>query len=67
MMVYFGVSYEVYGTVGMEIPDDYKNKSDEEIQAYIQEHWDEVPLPDGDYVPESDKPDFDNFEIEEDE
>ena len=66
MMVYFGVSYEVYGTVGMEIPDDYKNKSDEEIQAYIKEHWDEVPLPDGDYVSESDKPDFDNFKIEED-
>ena len=46
---------------------EYKNKSDEEIQKYINEHWDEVPLPDGEYVPESDKPDFDNFEIEEDE
>ena len=33
----------------------------------IKEHWDEVPLPDGDYVPESDTPDFDNFEVEEDE
>ena len=67
MIVYFGVSYEMYGTVGMEIPDEYKNKSDKEIQKYINDHWDEAPLPEGEYVPESDKPDFDNFEIEEDE
>ena len=63
MNVYFGMYYQVYGTVGFELPDEYKDATDEEIQNYIRMHWDEVPLPSGDYVPGSDEPDFENFKV----
>ena len=64
MKVYFGMYYQVYGTVGFDVPDELKDATDEEIQGYIRKHWDEVPLPSGDYVPDSDEPDFENFEVE---
>lgn len=63
MKVYFGVYYQAYGTVAFDVPDELKDATNEEIQDYIEKHWDKVPLPAGDYVPGSDEPDFENFEI----
>lgn len=64
MKVSFGMYYTAYGTVTIDVPDSLQNEED--IKDYVREHWDEVPLPDGEYVPGSDEPDFDNFDIGED-
>ena len=63
MLVSFGVFYQCYRTVFYKVPDELKDADDEEIQNYIRDNWKDVPLPDGDYVPESVEPDFDNFNI----
>ena len=65
MKVYFGMYYQAYGLAAFEVPDSLKNEDEETIREYIKDHWDEVPLPNGEYVPGSDEPDFDNFEIDE--
>ena len=39
----FGVSLMYYGNVTMDIPDNITTR--EEAIAYLQEHWDDVPLP----------------------
>ena len=67
MTVTFGMVWQVYGKVEIDIPDEYKGKSEKEIQNYIRDNWDKVPLPEGDYVEGSDEPDFECFEIEEEE
>ncbi len=65
MKVNFGVWYKSYADICLELPDEYKNSSNEEIEDYIRSHWDNVPIPKGEYVPGSEDPDFDNFYIEE--
>lgn len=39
----FGVYYESWGRVTVDIPDEIQTK--EEAVKYIQEHWDEVSFP----------------------
>ena len=63
MKVTFGMYWQVYGSKELEIPDSFRNKTDEEIQKFIMENWDDIALPKGDYVPGSDEPDFENFNI----
>jgi len=63
MRVKSGIYWTVYGTQEVEIPDEYKDSSDEDIQEYIESIWDEISLPtDADYSPGSDEPDFEYFE-----
>ena len=47
MTVTFGMVWQVYGKVEIDIPDEYKGKSEKEIQNYIRDNWDKVPLPEG--------------------
>ena len=59
MKVSFGMYWEVYGRQEIEIPD----MQEEDIAAYIEDHWDEIPLCDGDYVMGSDQLDHESIMI----
>lgn len=67
MNVTVGMVWMNIGKVSVEIPDEFKDASDEEIQDYVRQIWDDIPLPqDGSYITGSDEPDFDYaFEREE--
>lgn len=57
--VMFGMFYEVYGHVFIEVPDDI---TEDNIEEYIMEHWNEYPLPtDAEYVMCSDELDTENI------
>lgn len=57
--VTFGMFYEVYGTVTVDVPDDV---TEENVEEYLTEHWDEYPLPtDAEYVYCSDELDTENI------
>ena len=62
--VKFGMYYEVYGTVIVDVPDDI---TEDNIEDYLRENWDEYPLPtNAEYVCDSDELDTENIEIWED-
>ena len=57
--VKFGMFYEVYGTVFVDVPDDI---NEDNVEEYLREHWDEYPLPtDSEYVMCSDELDTENI------
>ena len=57
--VTFGVFYQAYGYVTTKIPDDV---AEGDIADYIQDHWDEYPLPSGaEYIPGSDELDVESI------
>ena len=56
--VNFGVYWMAYGRQTIELPDDVSDDPDE-ITDYIRSVWDEVPLPEGEYVDGSDELDID--------
>lgn len=57
--VMFGMYYEVYGHVVVEVPDDV---TEENVEEYLREHWDEYPLPNNaEYVHCSDELDTENI------
>lgn len=60
MTISFGMYWQVYGRQIMEIPD----IPEEDVSDYLEEHWDEIPLPSGDYVTGSDELDYDSIVIE---
>ena len=59
----FGVTYQTYGDVTVDVPADLDLEG---AKKYVEEHWAEMPLPHGAYVPDSDEPDFSNANFEED-
>ena len=61
MKVSFGMYWQSYGRQILEIPDEYCHNPED----YIRDHWDDVPLPEGDYVMGSDELDYDSICIEE--
>ena len=54
---YFGVSWEMYEKASMEVPIDF---SIEDAMEYAQDNWHGVGLPSGEYVQDSDEPDFES-------
>ena len=61
--VTFGMYYEMYGHVTIEVPDDI---TEDNVEEYLRSHWDEYPLPnDANYVHCSDELDTENICIEE--
>lgn len=61
----YGVSYQVYGCATATVPDYIQTKN--EAIEWLKERWDELPLPEADYVPESDELDLESdIEIWED-
>ena len=55
MIVEFGVYWQSYGRQKFRVPD---GLTKDEILEYLKEHWDEIPLPAGDYVSGSDELDY---------
>lgn len=54
----FGVLYQSYGKVYVDVPDDICTRED--AIKYLNEHWSDIPLPvDAEYVEGSDKIDED--------
>lgn len=59
-----GMSYEMYGYVNVPIPDDIDVYDDYAIQEYLEEHLDEIKLPDNaEYVGDSAQLDMEFCEI----
>ena len=62
--VKFGMFYEVYGTVVVDVPDDV---TEDNVEEYLREHFHEYPLPkDAEYVMCSDELDTENIVFMED-
>lgn len=58
----FGMCWKVYGTQSIEVPADFTY---EQAEQYVKDHWNEIPLPSGDYVEDSDEPDFEDSYFDE--
>lgn len=60
MKVSFGMLWQTYGRQTLEVPEmPYEN-----VSEYLKEHWDEIPLPEGDYIGGSDELDEESIEID---
>lgn len=54
--VTFGMVWQVSGKQTINLPDDIDTTDEEAVRNYIQEQWDNIPLPtESDYIPESDE------------
>ena len=62
--VTFGMFYEMYGHITVDVPDEV---TEDNIVEYLMAHWDEYTLPSGgDYVSDSAELDAEYIEFEED-
>lgn len=62
--VKFGMYYEVYGTVFVDVPDYI---TEDNIEEYLRDNWGDYPLPtDAEYVYDSDELDTESIEFMED-
>ena len=43
--VQFGMTWQMSGTQTIEIPDCIDPKDPDAVSSYLQEHWDEIPIP----------------------
>ena len=53
--VSFGMFWEMYGTCVVDLPDEVDENDAAAVLQYIQDHWDNFPLPAGSYVQGSDE------------
>ncbi len=53
--VKFGMAWQCYGYQCIDLPDDIDVEDKTSVIAYIQGQWDDIPLPEGDYVSGSDE------------
>ena len=53
----FGVSWQMHGTQWVEVPAGF---TIEEAIERVRDIWHEIELPRGEYVPDSDQPDFED-------
>ena len=44
-VVTFGMTWQVSGTQTLEIPDCIDPQNTEKVTEFLQEHWDEIPVP----------------------
>ena len=59
MKVSFGMYWQSYGRQEIDIPE----MQAEDVIPYIKDHWDEIPLPEGDSVMGSDELDEESLEF----
>ena len=48
--VKFGMTWQVAGTQTIELPNNINADNEEEVKEYISKHWDEISIPDGEYI-----------------
>jgi hypothetical protein len=54
--VTFGMVWQVFGKQTINLPDNIDTTDEDAVKNYIQEQWDNIPLPtESDYIPESDE------------
>lgn len=61
--VKFGMEWKCYGHQEITLPDDVDADDMDAVIAYIKSKWDEIPIPEGDYIGGSDVLDEDFIEI----
>ena len=49
----FGMYWEMYGRQTVDIPDDIDENDDDAVKEYIKKVWDDIGLPNGNYIDES--------------
>lgn len=52
--VKFGMEWKCYGHQTITLPDDVDADDMDAVIAYIKSQWAEIPIPDGEYIGESD-------------
>ena len=52
--VTFGMVWQCCGRQTVELPDDIDARDKDAVREYLESIWSEIPLPDGDYVEDSD-------------
>lgn len=52
--VSFGMCWQVYGSQTIDLPDNIDANDEDAVKDYIRSVWEDIPLPDGDYVSGSD-------------
>lgn len=62
-MVKFGMFWQCYGYQTVELPDNIDTEDADAVKAYLESIWEDIPLPEGDYVPESDEFDPESIQI----
>ena len=53
--VNFGMFWQVYGRQTIELPDDIDETDEDAVVEYIKSVWDEIALPTGSYIQDSDE------------
>lgn len=53
--VNFGMFWQEYGRQTIELPDDIDEKDEDAVVEYIKSVWDEIALPTGSYIQDSDE------------
>lgn len=53
--VSFGMFWQEYGRQTIPLPDQIDPENKDDVRAYIESVWDDIPLPSGDYVSDSDE------------
>lgn len=60
--VKFGMFWQCYGYQDIELPDYIDVNDEDAVKNYLESNWDNIPLPEGEYVSGSDEPDFEFLE-----
>lgn len=61
--VKFGMFWQCYGYQTVELPDHINADDTDAVKAHLENIWSDIPLPEGDYVPESDELDPESIEV----
>lgn len=62
--VEFGMYWQEYGRQTVRLPDDVDPKDEEAVRAFLEDEWDNIPLPTGsEYISGSDELDVESLVI----
>lgn len=61
--VRFGMFWQCYGYQTVDLPDNVNADDIDAVKDYLRSIWPDIPLPEGDYVSESDDLDTESIEV----
>ena len=61
--VRFGMCWQCYGHQDIELPDDIDTNDIDAVKEYLEKNWEDIPLPEGDYVSGSDELDCEFIDV----
>lgn len=59
----FGMVWQCYGYQYIDLPDDIDIEDKASVIGYLRSKWDDIPLPEGDYISGSDELDEEFVEV----